>query len=163
MEWSTPRVLAAPVNAGQHDSYPWLSAGGTLFFFSNRDGGFGHGDIYSAKNWEGSSPSVENLGSPVNSSHHEVDPFIAPDESYLVFCSDRPGGFGKADIYVSFRMAGDGWSEPLNLGDQINTKADEYIPSVTPDGRYFFFTSNSSGNRDVYWMDAGFIEELRPK
>ena len=58
-------------------------------------------------------------------------------------------------------MAGEGWSEPANLGDQINTAADEYIPSVTPDGRYFFFTSNVSGNREIYWMDAGFIEELR--
>ena len=161
--WSKPRVLAAPVNTGQHDSYPWLSGGGILYFFSNREGGLGHGDIYRARNWDGASPWVANLGPPVNSGHHEVDPYIAPDESYLIFCSDRPGGFGKSDIYVSFRMAGEGWSEPVNLGDQINTAADEYIPSVTPDSRYFFFTSNVSGNREIYWMDAGFIEELRPK
>ena len=162
-EWSVPIVLAPPVNAGQHDSYPWLAADGTLYFFSNRDGGLGRGDIYRAEDWDGGSASVENLSAPVNGPHHEVDPFIAPDESYLIFCSDRPAGFGKADIYVSFRTVGEGWSEPINLGNRVNTAADEYIPSVTPDGRYFFFTSNVSGNRDIYWMDARFIEELRPK
>ena len=162
-EWSEPRVLAPPVNAGQHDSYPWLSAAHTLYFFSGRDGGLGHGDIYRATGWDGNSPRVENLGAPVNGPHHEVDPYIAPDESFLIFCSDRPGGFGKADIYVSFRTVGEGWSEPINLGDRVNTAADEYIPSVTPDGRYFLFTSNVSGNREIYWMDSGLIEELRPE
>ena len=64
---------------------------------------------------------------------------------------------------MSFRTVGEGWSEPINLGDRVNTAADEYIPSVTPDGRYFLFTSNVSGNREIYWMDSGLIEELRPE
>ena len=62
-------------------------------------------------------PEVENFGVPINSPDHEVDPFIAPDESYLIFCSDRPGGYGKDDFYIVFAEKDGGWTAPLNMGD----------------------------------------------
>lgn len=159
--WSQPRLLPPPVNTGQHDSYPSVTADGTLYFFSDRGGGRGSRDIFKARRGaDGGYPQVENLGAPVNGPHQEIDPFIAPDESFLIFCSDREGGFGKADFYVSFRAPDDSWTEPTNLGAAVNTAADEYIPSVTTDGRFFFFTSNVTGDRQIYWMDAGFIHEL---
>ena len=106
---------------------------------------------------------VEHLGAPINSPFHEVDPFIAPDQSYLIFCSDRPGGHGKDDMYVVFARDGGGWTAPVTLGEAVNSPDQEYIPSVSRDGRFFFFTSNTSGQRDIYWMDASIIERLRPK
>ena len=161
--WSTPVLLPAPVNTGQHDSYPAITDDGTLYFFSNRDGGLGEGDIYRSGKIGSKYPDVDNLGSPINTSYHEVDPYIAPKENYMIFCSDRPGGFGDADFYISFRTKEGIWSNPINMGAKINSKAAEYIPYVTSDGKYFFFTSNKPGNREIYWVDAKVIEDLRPK
>ena len=160
--WSEPRLLPSPVYSGQHDSYPSPAGNGTLYFFSNRDGGLGQGDIYMSPKQHGKYKKVENLGTPINSEHHEVDPYIAPDESYLIFCSDRPGGFGKADIYVSFRRENGSWTFPQNMGNKINTAYQEYIPYVTPDGKYFFFTTNKTGNWDIYWVNAKIIDQFKP-
>ena len=160
--WSPPRLLPAPVNTGQHDSYPSVTADGTLYFFSRRDGGLGLGDIYRSKRVDEQYTEVENLGGPINTEHHDLDPFIAPDESYLVFSSDRPGGYGSDDLYVAFRKKGGTWTEPVNMGPSINSPREEYIPSMSLDGEQFFFTTNKSGQRDIYWVDASVIEELRP-
>ena len=159
--WSEAERLPAPVNVGQHDSYPSVTEHGTLYFFSRRDGGFGHGDIYRSRLVGGHYVEVENLGEPINGASHEVDPFVAPDESYLIFCSDRPGGYGKDDMYIVFAQAEGGWTAPVNMGEAVNSPHQEYIPSVSRDGRYFFFTTNKSGQRDIYWMDAGIIDRLR--
>ncbi|UCC39504.1 MAG: PD40 domain-containing protein [Candidatus Aminicenantes bacterium] len=160
--WSNPQLLPFPVNSGQHDSYPSLTEDGTLYFFSRRDGGSGHGDIYRSRKMNDRYPEIENLREPVNTVHHEVDPYIAPDESYLIFCSDKLGGFGNEDFYISYRKNDGSWTIPVNMGDKVNSPHQEYIPYVTPDGKYFFFTSDKSGNRDIYWMDAKIIEELKP-
>jgi Tol biopolymer transport system component len=161
--WSSAERLPAPVNTGQHDSYPSVATDGTLYFFSRRDGGLGYGDIYVSRPADGVYTRVENLGAPINSPFHEVDPFIAPDQSYLLFCSDRPGGHGKDDMYVVFARGGGGWTAPVNLGEAVNSPHQEYIPSVSRDGRFFFFTSNRTGQRDIYWMEASVIERLRPE
>lgn len=159
--WSEPHLLPSPVNSGHHDSYPSVTDDGTLYFFSRRDAGLGSADIYRSMRVNGQYAEVHNIGEPVNSQHADLDPFIAPDESYIVFCSNRPGGYGTADLYVAFRQADGSWTEPVNMGEQVNSPFQEYIPAVTPDGRYFFFTSNKSGNRDIYWVDARIIEDLR--
>ena len=104
---------------------------------------------------------VELLDMPISTYYYEVDPFIAPDESYLIICSNKSGGFGSFDIYISFPNAEGFWTEPINMGDKINSKFTEYIPSVTPDNKYFFFTSNKSGNREIYWVDAKIIDSFR--
>jgi len=161
--WTEAQLLPFPVNAGQHDSYPSVTEDGTLYFFSRRSGGLGEGDIYKAKRINGEYTKVKNLGPPINSEFHEVDSFIAPDESYIIFCSDRPSGYGREDIYISFHQDDESWTEPLNLGDRVNTPYDEYIPAVTPDGKYFFFTTNKTGSRNIYWTDAKILYKLLPK
>jgi hypothetical protein len=160
--WTEPKLFPAPVNTGKHDSYPCVTEDGTLYFFSNREGGLGMGDIYRARRVNGLYPKVENLGAPINTKYHEVDAFVVPDESYMIFCSDKPGGFGKADLYVTFRRKDGSWSDPVNMGEKINSSYSEYIPSVSPDGKYSFFTTDKTGNRDIYWVDAKIIERLRP-
>ena len=64
-------------------------------------------------------------------------------------------------MYIVFARAGGGWTALINMGDTVNSPHQEYIPSVSRDGKYFFFTTNKSGNRDIYWMGAGIIEQLR--
>ena len=97
------------------------------------------------------------LDATVNSTAYEADVFVAPDESYLIFCSTRDGGFGQGDLYISFSDADGGWTEATNMGGAINTERYEYCPFVSKDGKFLFFTSG----QDIYWVDAGALEELR--
>jgi len=178
--WSGPRLLEYPVNSGQHDSYPSVTTDGTLYFFSRRNGGFGSSDIYRSKLNKGKYTHVENLGTTINTEYNEVDPFIAPDESYMIFCTNKPGGYGEEDLYISFlKKENSSWTKPVNMGKEINSSKADWMPYVTPDGKYFFFTSNKmmklspdiqksitdlpgNGSRDIYWVDAKIIEELKP-
>ncbi|MBN1472650.1 MAG: PD40 domain-containing protein [Syntrophaceae bacterium] len=100
-------------------------------------------------------------------------PFIAPDQSYLIFMSWRPGGYGKWDLYITFKNDAGTWTTPVNMGATINTDASESFPCVSPDGRYFFFNSNRKSSLtpispehfygNIYWVSAKIIEELKPK
>lgn len=91
-------------------------------------------------------------------------PFIAPDESYLIWDDQRESGQGGADLYISFRQKGGLWGKAINLGEKINTEFAEAYGSVSPDGKYFFFHRGYGGDKgDIYWVDAQIIESLRPK
>src|SRR6266540_969037 len=93
--WSAPMPLAEPVNTKAQEFYPSVASNGTLYFSSGREGGKGRGDIYRARLVDGKYAEPENLGDAINSQYFEGDPYIAPDESYLVFVSyDRPEGYG---------------------------------------------------------------------
>jgi hypothetical protein len=95
---------------------------------------------------------------PIKKTH----PFIAPDESYLIFDSKRENG--NLDIYISFRQKDGSWGAAINLGDKINTDLPDASGSVTSDGKYFFFTRfPGNGKKNRMWVDAGFIEELKTK
>lgn len=160
--WAEPERLGEPVNTQAFDSWPSLAGNGALYFFSNREGGLGGLDLYRAAPGNDLEVVVENLGSVINTEHHDHDPFIAPDESYIVCCSDRPGGYGENDLFVSFRRPDGGWTAPRNLGGDVNTAADDTRPTVTADGRFLFFVSDVSGNRNIHWVDSTVIEALRP-
>jgi Tol biopolymer transport system component len=93
---------------------------------------------------------------------------VSPDEQYLIVTSNRPGGYGQTDLYVSFRAANGGWEPRINLGDTINTAETEFCPMVTPDGRYLFFSRSYGGpnwdtttEADVFWVDMAVGEALR--
>ncbi len=161
--FSNPRMLDPPVNSDDYDIFPSTSKDGTLYFFSERSGGYGHADIYRSRLVDGKYADVENIGPPVNTENSEIDPFIAADESYLIYCSKTLDGYGGHDLYITFRKQDGSWREPVNMGPEINSSAYDWIPYVTSDGRYFFFTSDRSGDYDIYWVDARIIEELRRK
>jgi len=93
-------------------------------------------------------------------------PFIAPDESYLIFSSNRPGSLDDhGDLYISFHdISTDTWSEPVNMGRPINTRGQESSPGLSPDGKYLFFTGPNAGHQaDVFWVSAGIIDRLKAK
>ncbi len=162
--WTNPETLGFPVNtADSNDQSPAFTKDGTMYFFSDRDGGFGGNDLYRCRLINEKYSQVENLGKMVNTKYSEFDLFISPDETYLIFCSDRPGAHKGVDLYISFRRKNEKWSEPVNLGKRINSVGGG-CPFVTGDGKYFFFTGD--GNKvgsDIYWMEASFIEEIRLK
>ena len=160
--WSEPVNLGETVNSPADDYYPTFTSAGDLYFSSRREGGRGGNDIYRSRLVDGKLQAPENLGAPINTEKWEFDPFIAPDGSFLLFSSSRPGGLGDSDLWVSFRGADGSWSEPRNLGAPINTIGPDYTPMLTPDGKYLFYTSGPTGPDDLYWVDARVIERLRP-
>ena len=107
------------------------------------------------------------LPKAINTGTFLSHPFIAPDESYLLYDATREDGFGDADIYISFKQKDGTWGNGINLGEKINTDAWEASASITPDGKYLFFSRNVGSddyeNVDVFWVDAQIIENLRPK
>ena len=160
--WTEPKHIGLGINTKYHESYPCLTADGHLYFFSRRPGGYGDSDLYLSEFIEGKYQIPANLGPKLNTEYHEWDPYIAPDESYMIYCSTMPGGLGSDDLYVTFKTGDGSWSEPVHMGDEINTDKSENRPYVSPDGKYLFYASNKHGNRDIYWVDAKIIEELKP-
>jgi ankyrin repeat protein len=157
--WPEPRPVGPPFDTG--NIFGFSMTDDATFYYT--DGGTGF-DLYRSKLVGGRYAGPDKLSDMINSEGMEDEPFIAPDESYLIFTSMRPGGFGGADLYTSFRRKDGSWTEAENLGSRINTPGAERFPSVTRDGKYFFFGSDRNGNRgDIYWMKAGFLNGLRPK
>lgn len=145
--WGEPKNLGAPVNSEANEWYPTVAADGTVYFGSGRPGGRGRHDIYRARVVNGAYAVPENLGDSINTQFEEFEPYVAPDQSYLIFMSVRPGGLGGGDLYVSHFRDG-AWTKAANLGDKINSAGSEYSPAVSPDGNYFFWASTrGSGAR----------------
>ena len=139
--WSEPRNLGAPINSEANEWYPTLAADGTLYFGSDRPGGKGATDIYRSRPTDGKYAEPENLGEAINTEFEEYEPFIAPDQSHLIFmAAGWPDGRGGGDLYISHHKKG-AWSKAQNLGEKINSPRDEYSPKISPDGKYFFFAS----------------------
>ncbi len=90
-------------------------------------------------------------------------PFIAPDESYIIWDDQRESGYGSSDLYISFRQEDGTWGAAINLGDKINTEFEDAYGSITPDGKYFFFTRSFGGDKaDIFWVDAKTIFAFKP-
>ncbi|MCP4899377.1 MAG: hypothetical protein GY906_20625 [bacterium] len=175
--WDEPVPLSAPEKIdGNGAGYPTISANGTLYFISDPREGSAEGGIFRCS-FEGSEyGKAELVEYPINTKYIDFDPYVAPDDSYLVFNSNRPGGFGLWDTYVSFRKEDGSWTSAVNLGQGFNTEYSEACPNVTPDGKFLFFASsrqtdflkNEDGStiptgRDAYWADASVIHQLRDR
>ncbi|GAA4102194.1 OmpA family protein [Mucilaginibacter panaciglaebae] len=163
-DWAKPFSLSPPVNTSGWESQPSISADGrTLYFVSNRKGGYGGYDIWKSMLTEKGWSEPENLGPTINTAYNEQSPFIHPDDSTLYFCSNGWPGMGNQDLFVS-RVGKDGkWQVPKNLGYPINTNGDESGLSLTAGGAFAFFSSNKLdgyGGFDIYTFEMP--AELRP-
>ena len=146
--WGPPVNLGPNVNSTALDMCASISADGlAIFFQSNRAGGSGAEDIHvstrasTAEPWR---PAV-NLGPIVNSPAYDGSPCILPDGLTLLFTSNRPGGFGDNDIWVTRRAtANAAWGEPVNLGPPVNTARGEAEPTISPDGQTLYFSDWSA-------------------
>lgn len=149
--WSPPEFIKE-LNSDSTEYYVSVAKNGNLYFASNRPGGSGGLDLYVSQLINGQYTPPDNLGPSINTTGDEHDPLIVGQEDYLVFTSDRPEGYGEADLYFSKKTAG-GWSMPQNMGGRINTATYEYCPSFSPDGRYFFFSSELT----IKWLEANYL------
>lgn len=161
--WGNPALLDDFLNTIQIRWQISASNNGSLFFSSSMPDGFGALDIFIAKNVNGNYERPANLGSTINSKADETGPYIAPDESYIIFCKELRGDRNyKNGLYISFKNHQGSWTTPVYLGDKINMGGAS-SPYVSPDGKYLFFMSGRHGNYDIFWVSTKIIEELRPK
>ncbi|MCD6090593.1 MAG: PD40 domain-containing protein [Bacteroidales bacterium] len=140
---------------------PTVTLKGTIYFLDLIDG---TRVICSAELKNGDYAELEILNKKINKKGVlNWCPFIAPDESYLIFSSDREGQFGSGDLYISFRDEKGEWQEPINMGTSVNTDKQERFSGVSPDGKYLFFTRWNSAPyyHDIYWVEASIIEKLK--
>lgn len=150
-EWSEPKNLGPSVNSGQEDRYPSVARNGNLYFVSGYD-------LYRSVYRSGRYLPREKLDQGINTEDYELGCLIAPDESYLVFSSSRPGPDRKdadLDSYVSFRKRDGSWTPPQAFGIRHGVTENFFI-GLSPDGRFLFF-----GAGDVQWIDAAVIQALR--
>jgi outer membrane protein OmpA-like peptidoglycan-associated protein/Tol biopolymer transport system component len=153
-DWGKPFDLSPPINTPGWESQPSISADGrTLYFVSNRSGGYGGYDIWkstiSDKGWS----EPQNLGPNINTAYDEQSPFIHADDSTLYFCSDGWPGLGGKDLFVSHLGKDGKWGKPVNMGYPINSSGDENGLTVTANGKYAYFASNNLngfGGFDIY-------------
>ncbi len=179
--WGEPRKLKFGDEDSALGTYPSVAANGNLYFNGGSDAG--GSDIFVSRFDGEHYGEPENLGESVNSEAGDFHPYIAPDESYILFDSQREeGGRGSNDLYFSLRNDDGTWGEAQNLGDDVNTEFGDMRPFVTADGLYLFFASsrpiarefpdtpldfdeagnlvNGPGNRlqDIYWVSAEVLD-----
>ncbi len=162
--WSAEKSLGAPF-----DGFPMMrltSSAAHTYVFDVRDE---IGTLRYSRLVDGVRQQPIAFGTQINTGRYTAHPFIAPDESYLIWDSERPEGYGGSDLYVSFREPDGSWSDAVNLGPDINSEKEDAAGSVSSDGRFLFFhrvdldqenPENSTAN--IYWVDARVIHALRP-
>lgn len=161
--WSEPRLLDAAINDFRVRWQISISKRGSLYFGAIRPDGKGGSDVYTVKFVDGKYAKPEDLGDSLNSPADEVAPFVAPDESYIVFSREsRTDRTLKSGLYAAYKKNDDTWTKPVYLGDEIN-QGGASAPYVSPDGKFLYFNSGRNGNYDMYWVSAKIIEALRPK
>lgn len=159
--WSAPRVIDDAVSSHPTHWQFSLTAAGDLYFTSEIVGVRGGQDIFVARSRDGVFSEPESVGGGVNSDLRDFCPFVAPDESYLIFARSVPEERGRSDLFISFRDDDGAWTGAVNMGETVNSLANEVSPVVTPDGRYLVFLRAGSDMNDVYWIGAGIIDDLK--
>jgi Tol biopolymer transport system component len=153
--WSEPVNLGRPVNTVGDEFHPSPVADGSIYFTSNS------GAIVRSQYENGKYLEPVELPEPINlksnpNGKNWGDPYVSPDESYMIFKSNRPGGSGKVDNYITHRNADGSWSDPKNLGPTVNSASSETGGDISPDGKYMFFGRDGL----IYWVRADFISTL---
>jgi hypothetical protein len=172
MNWTEPAYLGEHINFGTLQSLGSISRKGNLYYAVRT--GTGRRPVMSLyrANFANGSFSAPRRLDDLCSDSPSHSPFIAPDESYILFSSFR-GGSGSSDLFISFQTGEGRWTPPQNLGPRINSPAKDEFPYVTPDGKFLFFNSNRvsalndkpilDGPGNIFWVEASIIEELRAK
>ncbi|MFC2158339.1 hypothetical protein ACFLT9_10930 [Acidobacteriota bacterium] len=182
---SEPVNLGIPVNSDKNEAFPSIAANGTIYYHYWGEKG-SESDIYFSRLKDGQYQKPQRLEFGISTEYYEGGPFIAPDESYLLFQAIRPDSFkGNTNIYISYRMKDNTWSKPRNLGESVNSSGYPISPMMSPDGKYIFFATNSTkapfsysgnsyselinmfksyrnGNGTLWWVDAKILDGLKP-
>lgn len=139
--WTDPKTLPSPINSDDSDEYFFsISNKGNVYFSSNRKGGEGSFDIYTASmTGEDSFSKPKNVGQPISTAKYEFDPYISPDEKLIIFSINERG---NSSLYYSYKDQNNRWTTPQNLGGKINLTSQDFAPSLSADGKFLFYSNN---------------------
>ena len=189
--WGEPKIMTSPVNSKSEEIFGGISADGSIYFTAAKQ--FGNNPdnykVYRCLKVAGEYQEPEMLPETINSPGVlTILVALAADESYVILSiQGREDSFGGQDLYVSFRDESDNWSYPVNLGPGVNSSSSDWLASLSPDGKYLFFTSfrfqtedlsnitrswdewikrynsaNNGSGGDIFWVSTSVIEKLRP-
>ena len=179
--WTNPLRLADPVNSVKDEFYPTVTKSGNIYFTRNM--GETDEDIVVCKYRDNKYEAAVSLPATINSPGGEFNAFVDADEKFIIFTGyKRKDNYGTGDLFISFNKNGV-WTEAKNLGDKVNGPGLTYCPYISPDKKYFFFTSSRgyfkqpfarpqhvkdlkilvqgplNGWDNIYWMDGKRILE----
>jgi len=166
-KWSNPNIVdnILPNKKGMsYASFCFADNGNLYFDYGGPDEtGEWWWNLYFSEFKNGMYQEPVKLEYGINDGEVDWCPWIAPDESYLIWSSHREGQFGNGDLYICFRNEDGSWGAATNMGETINTPGQERFPSVTPDGKYLFFARHSDAitYSDIYWVDSKIINKLK--
>jgi Tol biopolymer transport system component len=151
--WEEPTPISPLINTDYYEGFPSTSNKGTLYFFRANEPGFTEQDIWFSRYSDGKYQTPVRLGPHINTEYWDGHPLISPDEAYLVFYSQKPGGYGSCDLYVSHNENGE-WSEPHNLGPSVNTDVCEMVPFISADKKYLYFTrvDKERNSKNIFYI-----------
>jgi hypothetical protein len=139
--WAEPVPLPAPVNTDKDEFYPSISRSGNIYFTRNM--GSSDEDIVMCPYNDNNYDTAIKLPATINSDGAEFNAFVDPDERYILYTGyNRPGNTGAGDIYVSFKNSAGEWMPAINIGTEVNGPGLTYCPYVSPDKKYFFFSTS---------------------
>jgi Tol biopolymer transport system component len=158
--WGMPENLGSIVNTDVDEFYPTITLSGNLYFTAQYKEGPGREDIYVAKYINNKFINPVALDSAVNSKFYEFNAFVSPDEQYIIFTSyGRSDDMGGGDLYISKKGEGNKWLPAINLKDLNSTRLD-YCPSISPDGKALFITSERSQLPTSFYPDKASYEDI---
>lgn len=155
-KWLPALPVPGNVNTDAHDAITSISPDGKIIFIyknDTREHESAGGDIFISKVMKNKWKTPEPIGKPINSTYWEGGACLSPDGKTLYFTSERKGGYGHSDIWMSTKINNKEWSKPVNLGPVVNSPYDEVGLFMAPDGKTLFFASNgpnSMGSYDVF-------------
>ncbi len=156
--WGEATRMTDVINSDRYnEGHPYLAKSGNLYFVRYRRGE--ETDIYVSKWRDGAYQEAEKLNNFINTEGPDSHCYIDPDERFMIFTpTDRPGGFGGGDIYISYFENGD-WQKPINLGNKVNSDYYEYTAKPGPDNRLYFtragFGQPERKAADIYVVQIG--------
>jgi len=156
--WTNPHPLRGPVNEKGNTEFVSFAANGNLYFTSDRSGS--SFDVYRCRLVNGQYQPAESLGPDVNDGRYTIEAFVAPDESFVLLGSFARDSLGNADLYVAYNVNGV-WSKPVNFGPSINTRARDYSPRISPDGKYLLFSSERGFPTELHDQPVSYQEFAR--
>jgi hypothetical protein len=161
--WDEPAPLVISGELLQA-GYTCLAKNGNLYF-PKRPGENELGNLFCSRFENGEYQPWKSLGNDPLNEYYEGDMCVAADESYVITsCWQRPDSLegGRSDLYISFRKEDGSWTKLINMGKNINSPLIENCPTISPDGRYFFFVRYDGTNSDDFWVSTEIIDRLRP-
>lgn len=166
-KWQKPESISDKINTPNNEGTTAISADGRMLIFTSCVGrkGYGSCDLYVSYRTGNEWSEPENLGPNINSASWESQPSLSPDGRTLYFVSDRPTGYGKRDIYVSY-YENDNWTKAENLGDKINTADDEVSPFIHANNQTLYFSSKGHpgfGGFDLFSAELTEVGWTNPK